>query len=62
MIILIAAAIGGLVSMLLAYIILPKPQPPQQLRVRVAASDDVVMVGVKLDDDATLLRIDREPR
>lgn len=62
MIILIAAAIGGLVSMLLAYMILPKPQPPQQLRVRVAVSDDVVLVGIKQGDDATLLRIDREAR
>ena len=62
MIILIAAAIGGLVSMLLAYMILPKLQPPQQLQVRVAVSNDVVLVGVKLDHDATLLRIDREAR
>jgi hypothetical protein len=58
--ILVFAFIGALLAMFGRWLTLPKPQlPVQTVRMRVAVSDEIVIIGIKAGDDVTFIQFDR---
>lgn len=56
--VLICAAIGALIAMFIGWLMLPSA-PKQQLRMRVAVSNDVVIIGVKVGDEVQFIQFNR---
>lgn len=55
----IFAGIGSLIAMFIGWMLMPADPAPQDVRMRVAISDDIVIIGVKAGDDVTFIQIQR---
>ena len=59
MTVIVFAAIGAAVFAFVGWLLVPPAPPPQELSIRIAANDEIVLVGIKLGDDVTFLQLDR---
>lgn len=59
MAVLICAALGALIFMLVGVMLAPAAASPRTIRMRVAVADDMVLIGVADGDRVSFVRIDR---
>jgi hypothetical protein len=59
MAVLICAALGALIFMLVGVMLAPAAASPRTIRMRVAVVDDMVLIGVADGDRVSFVRIDR---